>query len=73
MKKTFDPTEWISQAEAARMRGLSRQAISQLVKRGRVTKLVIAGKTLVRRSDVEKFQPDKPGPKSQRRGSKQSR
>jgi hypothetical protein len=73
MKKTFDPTEWISQAEAARLRGLSRQAISQLVKRGRVTKLEIAGKTLVRRSDIEKFQPDKPGPKLQRRRSKQSR
>jgi hypothetical protein len=60
-QKSFNPEHWISQSEAARMRGISRQAISNLVAKGRFATLVIAGKTLLRRSDVEKFQPNPAG------------
>lgn len=52
-----DPDEWISQAEAARLRGVSRQAIATLVRRGRLPMLRIAGRTLVRRKDVLTFEP----------------
>jgi excisionase family DNA binding protein len=53
--------EWISQAEAARIRGVSRQAIARLVKRGRLRVLKIGGRVLVLRHDVERFTPEAPG------------
>jgi excisionase family DNA binding protein len=60
--KNFDPAQWISQANAAEMRGVSRQAIARLVKKGRFTTLSIGGKTLLKRSEVEEFKPRPPGP-----------
>jgi predicted DNA-binding transcriptional regulator AlpA len=68
--KSFTPSRWISQSEAARARGISRQAIFDLIKRGRLTTLVIAGKTLVLRSEIEKFKPFDPGPKPKRKRAK---
>ena len=62
LKKNFDPTQWVSQTEAAEMRGVTRQAIARLVGKGRFTKLSIGGKTLLRRSEVEDFKPKPPGP-----------
>jgi excisionase family DNA binding protein len=53
--------EWISQAEAARIRGVSRQAISRLIKKGRLRVLKIAGKVLVNRAEIEAFVPEQPG------------
>jgi excisionase family DNA binding protein len=53
--------DWISQAEAARLRGVSRQAIARLIKRGRVGVLKIGGRLLVRRQDIEQFEPEPPG------------
>jgi len=50
------PSEWISQAEAAKLRGVSRQAIAKLVRRGRLRSIVVAGRTLVSRADVTSFQ-----------------
>jgi excisionase family DNA binding protein len=50
-----ETVEWISQAEAARMRGVSRQAIADLVKRQRLPTLKIGGRLLVRRKDIEQF------------------
>jgi len=47
--------DWISQAEAARIRGVSRQAIAELVKRQRLETLKIGGRLLVRRKDIESF------------------
>lgn len=55
------PEDWISQSEAARLRGVSRQAIARLVRRGRLGVLRIGGRTLVRRGDVEQFQPEGAG------------
>jgi hypothetical protein len=67
-KKRLGPTQdLISQAEAARLRDVSRASISELIKRGRLAPIVIAGKVLVRRSDVLKFKELKRGrPKSEK-------
>jgi excisionase family DNA binding protein len=53
--------EWISQAEAARIRGVSRQAIARLVKKGRFQTFEIGGRILLNRSEVFSFKPDSPG------------
>jgi len=53
--------EWISQAEAARLRGISRQAIADLVKRERVATFKIGGRILVSRKDVLAFSPKSAG------------
>jgi len=55
------PDDWISQAEAARMRGVSRQAIASLIKHQRLETLEIGGRLLVRRQDIEQFKPQKVG------------
>jgi excisionase family DNA binding protein len=48
-------SEWISIAEAARLRSVSRQAMSKLVKQGRLETLNAGGRLLVHRSDVISF------------------
>ncbi|MGH9600711.1 MAG: helix-turn-helix domain-containing protein [Terracidiphilus sp.] len=53
--------EWISQAEAARVRGVSRQAIARLVKKGRLRAFRIGGKVLLNRADIVAFVPEQPG------------
>lgn len=55
MRKNAKPEELISQAEAARIRGVSQQAISNLIRRGRLSSTLVAGRTLVLRSEVEAF------------------
>jgi excisionase family DNA binding protein len=60
--EVFDPSAWISQSEAARLRGVSRQAIADLIKKNRFRTLKIGGKTLLHRLDVEAYQPQQPGP-----------
>lgn len=47
--------QYISQAEAARIRSVSQQAIANLIRRGRLKSITIAGKALLLRSDVEGF------------------
>ena len=59
-QKTFDPTEWVSQADAAKIRGVTRQAIARLLAKGRFTALSIAGKVLLKRSEVGEFKPKPP-------------
>ena len=62
MSTYFDePDEWISQAEAARIRKVSRQAISLLAKKGRLPVLKIGGRVLVHRKEVEEFMPEPAG------------
>lgn len=48
----------ISLAEAARIRGVSRQALDDLVKRGKLPTVEIAGRRLVRRQDVVAYEPE---------------
>jgi excisionase family DNA binding protein len=49
--------DWISQVEAARIRGVSKQAIAKLIARKRMSAREIGGRMLVRRSEVEAFVP----------------
>jgi predicted DNA-binding protein (UPF0251 family) len=62
-----DTSAWISQAGAARLRGVTRAAIASLVKRNRFKTLKIGDKTLLSRADIENFQPLPRGPKPKER------
>ena len=66
-KEKIDASQWISQAEAAKLRGVSRQAIARLIQKGRFKTLSIGGKTLLRRSEVEQFRAKAPGPAPKRK------
>ena len=54
-------SDWISQSEAARLRGVTRQAIGKLVGQGRLRTLVAGGHTLVHKGDVLSFEPKSAG------------
>lgn len=59
--------DWISQAEAARLRGVTRQAIGKLVAHGRLRTLEAGGRALVSRSEVLSYEPKPAGrPKGER-------
>jgi excisionase family DNA binding protein len=66
MADLFDPKDLISQAEAAKLRGVSRASINELVTRGRLKTVEIGGKPFLYRAEVKAFEPDKGGrpPKS---------
>ena len=54
-------SDLISQAEAARLRGVTRAAISDLIKRGKLECIIVAGRALVYRSDVLNYKVGMPG------------
>jgi excisionase family DNA binding protein len=56
-----DLSDWISQAEAARIRGVSRQAISKLIRLGRLRTVDVGGHVLVSRAEISSFRSDNPG------------
>jgi excisionase family DNA binding protein len=56
-RELISPSDWISQAEAAQLRGVTRQAIAKLVRKGRLKSIVVGGHTLVSREDVLAFRP----------------
>lgn len=56
-----DAGEWITKAEAARVRGVTRQAIAKLVNKGKLATLEIAGHTLVKRAEVVAYKPEPGG------------
>ena len=56
-----DPGKYVLQAEAARIRGVSQQAIANLINRSRLSAVSVAGRTLVLRSEVEAFVPQPVG------------
>lgn len=60
-----DLNELITPTQAARIRGVTRAAITSLIKRQRLQAIEIGGRPFLRRSDVENFAPEKPGPKAQ--------
>ena len=62
------PLDLITQAEAARLRGVTPEAISRLIKRGRLTPFEVAGRVLVRRSEIDNFQ-KKPAGRPIKKGS----
>ena len=51
----------ISQAEAARLRGVTRAAIADLIKRGKLRSVSVAGRALVYRSDIINYEQGEPG------------
>jgi excisionase family DNA binding protein len=53
----------ITVTDAAKLRGISRQAIHALVERGRLRSVNMFGRVLLYRSEVESFEKEKPGPK----------
>jgi excisionase family DNA binding protein len=53
--------DWISQADAARIRGISRQAIRKLVQNGRLKTLKVGGHTFVSRKEILQFSPKQRG------------
>ena len=58
-----DLEDLISQAEAARIRGCSHEAIRDLIRRGKLKSLKIGDRVFVSRREVENFKTGKPGPK----------
>lgn len=56
-RQNIRPEDWISQSEAARIRGVSAQAISRLVKKGRFKTLNIGGRILLSRAEANAYQP----------------
>jgi hypothetical protein len=61
-KKKLDPAKWVYIVEAARETGLPRLAIVDLVRRGRIKKIINAGKTFVSRAGIEEFMRQKGTP-----------
>lgn len=51
----------ISQAEAARLRGVTRAAIADLIKRGKLRSVEVAGRALVYRSEIVNYEQGEPG------------
>jgi len=66
MTKHPAQSEWITQAEASRLRKVTRQAIGKLVAAGKIRTLAFGGRTFVSRADVEKFEPGRRGRKAAR-------
>jgi hypothetical protein len=57
----FSPGDWITQATAARVRRVSRQAIAKLIRKGKFSTLVIAGRVFLKRSEVAEYKPNAGG------------
>lgn len=58
-KKDF--SDWITLAEAARLRGVTRQAIGKLVKKGRLDSLIIGGQPFVSKTQILNYEAKKAG------------
>jgi excisionase family DNA binding protein len=48
--------DWMSQAEAARLRGCTRQAISKLIKKQKLHTLEVGGHVLVNRIELMEYE-----------------
>lgn len=60
--ETLDTKVWMSKGDASRARGVSRQAIWELVRRGRLTTRLYKGRVYVSRAEVMGFKPRPRGP-----------
>lgn len=63
-KRTLNIHEWISKSEAAKLRGISRQAIWELVKRERLSTFEFSHRIYLNRSEVLNFKRRPRGPAS---------
>jgi len=61
MSEKINPDDWVSQSEAAEIRGVSRQAIHELVQKGRFQTFEVGGRTYVLREDVVNYNARKGG------------
>lgn len=52
---------WMSQAEAARVRGVTRQSIHRMTRKGKLRSMEFAGRKLVLREDVVGYEAGKGG------------
>lgn len=59
--KNFKRDDWLSIAQVADMRGVTRQAISKLIKKGKINHIEIGGHILVHKDELKSYQPGKPG------------
>lgn len=60
-KETNDMNDLISQAEAARLRDVTRAAIQDLVRRGRIRSVNVGGRSLVYKSEIVNYEQGEPG------------
>jgi len=60
--EALDTNVWMSKGDASRARGVSRQAIWELVRRGRLTTRLYKGRVYVSRAEVMGFKPRPRGP-----------
>jgi excisionase family DNA binding protein len=66
---TVNPNEMLTPTQAARLKGVTRQWIAELIKEGKLPSVQIAGRSFVRQQDVLAY---KPSPKSGRPPGKTS-
>ncbi len=57
----YDPEKWMSLAEAARKRGVKKQTMSFLAKKGVFETLRIGNNVFVTREDVANYEPERGG------------
>jgi excisionase family DNA binding protein len=70
----LDLDDLISQAEAARIRGVGHEAIRHLIKKGRLKTVTIGGKTFLSRKEVQSYKPSPGGrPRKKNGGKKRKR
>ena len=60
-KEMLQKADLITQAEAARLREVTAEAINDLIKRGKFEVFEVAGQKLLRRNDVINYRPSKGG------------
>lgn len=60
-QESNEMADLISQAEAARLRGVTRAAIQDLVRRGRIRSVEVGGRALVYRSEIVNYEQGEPG------------
>ncbi len=60
-QESSDMADLISQAEAARLRGVTRAAIQDLVRRGRIRSVNVGGRALVYRSEIVNYEQGEAG------------
>ena len=59
--ETNNMADLISQAEAARLRGVTRAAIQDLVRRGRIRSVNVGGRSLVYKFEIVNYEQGEPG------------
>jgi hypothetical protein len=69
----IDQDDMITQAEAARIRGVSHEAIRYLVRMERVEVHRIAGKVFISRKSIEAYQPSVGGRPRKKKPARKSR